>query len=99
MELFFLTGGLGASIAFFLGLAFANSALRVLLLGSFGALLFSAYHASLAADRVDPLLGQLLHAAGDANALGWIAGTLLVARLRCLEWLELNAEEPAQSQA
>jgi len=87
-------------IAFLAGLAFAGSARGVLVLGVLGALLAVCYHAALAAEGLDPLAAQLFHAAGDANALGWLAGTLLVARLRCLEWLAgLHAQEPAQSQA
>jgi hypothetical protein len=41
----------------------------------------------------DPLSRQLVSAAGTANALGWLAGTLLVARLRALEYL--HAQEAA----
>jgi hypothetical protein len=90
MEMFFLAGGFGAATAFFLGLVFATTLLRVLVLGVLGTLVFTAYHAALATDSLDPILAQLMHAAGDANALGWLAGTLLVARLRCLEWLDLQ---------
>jgi hypothetical protein len=92
--MFVLAGGLGALVAFLAGLAFASSARGVIVLGGIGAVLVSAYHAFLAAEGLDPMAAQLFQAAGDANALGWLAGTLLVARLRCLEWLEgLNAQE------
>ena len=48
-------------------------------------------------ELVDPLQFQLLNAACLANALGWLAGTLLVARVRVLEYLD--AQEAAQRQA
>ena len=44
-------------------------------------------------ELVDPLQVELLNAACLANALGWLAGTLLVARVRVLEYLD--AQETA----
>ena len=83
-----MAGGLGCAAAFLLGLAFARSAGRVLALGAVGAILACAFQAAFAANElVDPLRQQFLNAACLANALGWLAGTLLVARLRALEWL------------
>jgi len=83
-----LAGGLGGAVSFLLGLAFARSAGRVLALGALGALLACAFQVAFAANElVDPLQQQFLNAACLANALGWLAGTLLVARLRALEWL------------
>ena len=96
MIVFLLAGGLGALIAFLAGLAFANSPRGVVTLCGIGFVLVCVYHALVAAEGLDPMAAQLFQAAGDANALGWLAGTLLVARLRCLEWLEgrgLNAQE------
>ena len=96
MIVFLLAGGLGALIALLAGLAFAGSARGVIVLGGIGAVLVCAYHALLAAESLDPTSAQLFQAAGDANALGWLAGTILVARLRCLEWLEaLHPQEAA----
>jgi hypothetical protein len=89
-----LAGGLGGAVSFLLGLAFARSAGRVLALGALGALLACAFQVAFAANElVDPLQQQFLNAACLANALGWLAGTLLVARLRALEWL--HAQEAA----
>ena len=63
-------------------------------LGALGALLACAFQAAVAPNElVDPLQLQLLNAACLANTLGWLAGTLLVARLRALEWL--HAQEAA----
>jgi hypothetical protein len=89
-----LAGGLGCAVAFLLGLAFARSAGRVLALGALGALLACAFQVSVAtSELIDPLRQELLNASCLANALGWLAGTLLVARLRALEWL--HAQEAA----
>lgn len=91
-----LAGGLGGAVAFLLGLAFARSAARVLALGTLGAVLAFAFQAMTASDELaDPLAHELLSAAGVANALGWAAGTLLVVRVRVVEWLELHAQEAA----
>ena len=90
----FLAGGLGGAIAFLLGLAFARSGGRVLALGALGALLAFAFQMTAVSDELaDPLQHELLNAACLANALGWLAGTLLVARVRVLEFL--NAQEAA----
>lgn len=87
-----LAGGLGAAIAFLLGLAFARSGGRVVALGALGALLACAFQMTLASSELaDPLEYELLNAASLANSLGWLAGTLLVARVRVLEFL--NAQE------
>jgi hypothetical protein len=85
----FLAGGLGGAVAFLVGLAFARSGGRVLTLGALGVLLACAFQVTVASgERVDPLQLQLLNAACMANALGWLAGTLLVARLRVLAYLD-----------
>jgi hypothetical protein len=84
-----LAGGLGASLAFLVGIAFARSPHALLLLAGTGALLVCALQA-LAGGHSDPVTAQLLNATAVANALGWLAGTLLVVRLRCLEWLEAH---------
>jgi len=90
----FLAGGLGGATAFLLGLAFARSGGRVLALGALGALLACAFQMTVASgELVDPLQYELLNAACLANALGWLAGTLLVARVRVLEYLD--AQEAA----
>lgn len=86
-----LAGGFGAAAALLLGLAFATSAARVIALGALGAALACAAHVVLGAD--DPLVRELVNASATANALGWLAGTLLVGRLRALEWL--HAQEAA----
>lgn len=93
----FLAGGLGGAIAFLFGLAFARSGGRVLALGTVGALLACAFQMTVVSgELVDPLQHQLLNAACVANLLGWLAGTLLVARVRVLEYLELlDAQEAA----
>jgi hypothetical protein len=89
-----LAGGLGGAVAFLLGLAFADSASRVLVLGALGAVLACAFQLLAASDGLaDPLSRQLVSASGTANALGWFAGTLLVARVRALEYL--HAQEAA----
>jgi hypothetical protein len=89
-----LAGGLGGAIAFLLGLAFARSAGRVLVLGTLGVALACAFQLLAASDEfADPLVLRLVSAAGTANALGWLAGTLLVARVRALEYLD--AQEAA----
>jgi hypothetical protein len=88
----FLAGGLGGAIAFLSGLAFAHSGVRVLALGAVGALLACAFQVTVVSgELVDPLQFELLNAACLANALGWLAGTLLVARVRVREYLD--AEE------
>jgi hypothetical protein len=90
----FLAGGLGCAIAFLLGLAFARSGGRVVALGALGALLACAFQVTVVSGELaDPLDYQLLNAASLANALGWLAGTLLVARVRVLEFLD--AQEAA----
>ncbi len=90
----FLAGGLGGAVAFLCGLAFAHTGGRVLALGAAGALLACAFQVTVVSgELVDPLQFQLLNAACLANALGWLAGTLLVARVRVLEYL--NAQEAA----
>jgi heme A synthase len=87
-----LAGGLGGAIAFLSGLAFAHSGDRVLALGAVGALLACAFQITVVSGELaDPVQHELLNAACLANALGWLAGTLLVARLRVLEYL--NAQE------
>jgi hypothetical protein len=89
-----LAGGLGGATAFLVGLAFARSGGRVLALGALGALLACAFQLTVVSgELVDPLQYQLLNAACVANSLGWLAGTLLVARLRVLG--ALDAEEAA----
>jgi heme A synthase len=87
-----LAGGLGGAIAFLSGLAFAHSGGRVLALGAVGALLACAFQITVVSGELaDPVQHELLNAACLANALGWLAGTLLVARVRVLEYL--NAQE------
>jgi hypothetical protein len=89
-----LAGGLGCTVAFLLGLAFARSAGRVLAVGALGPFLACAFQVAVASNElIDPLQQQLLNATCLANTLGWLAGTLLVARLRALEWLD--AQEAA----
>jgi hypothetical protein len=91
---FLLSGGLGAAVSFLGGFALARTGLHVLVLGTFGLLLFTAVQATLAFNPPgDPNVAQLLQAAANANTLGWVAGTLLVARARALEWLALHAQE------
>jgi hypothetical protein len=90
----FLAGGLGGAVAFLLGLAFARSGGRVLALGALGALLAFAFQVTVVSgELVDPLQYELLNAACIANTLGWLTGTLLVARVRVLE--VLHAQETA----
>jgi hypothetical protein len=87
VELVLVAGGGAAAIAFLLGLAFARSVRSLLLLAAAGAFIVMAYHAAAAP-------GELMHAAANANLLSWLAGTLLAARLRALEWLDrLDAQE------
>jgi hypothetical protein len=89
-----LAGGLGGAVAFLLGLAFARSAGRVVALGALGAALACAFQLLAASGELaDPLVLELVSAAGTANGLGWMAGTLLVARVRALEYLD--AQEAA----
>jgi hypothetical protein len=90
----FLAGGLGGAVAFLLGLAFARSGGRVVALGALGALLACAFQVTVVSGELaDPLEHELLNAACLANTLGWLAGTLLVARVRLLELLD--AQEAA----
>lgn len=85
----FLAGGLGGAVAFLLGLAFARSGGRVVALGALGGLLACAFQVTVVSGEIaDPLEHELLNAACLANALGWLAGTLLVARVRVLELLD-----------
>jgi hypothetical protein len=67
----------------------------VLALGALGAVLACAFQVTVVSGELaDPLQQELLNAACVANSLGWLAGTLLVARVRVLEFLELlNAQE------
>ena len=89
-----LAGGLGACVAFLLGLAFATTAARLIGLGALGAVLACSFQLGVGSDGLaDPLARELLDAAALSNALGWLAGTLLVARVRALEWL--HAQEAA----
>jgi hypothetical protein len=89
----FLAGGLGLAVAFLLGLALADTAGRLIALAGLGAVLACCFQLALGADEfADPLARQLMNAAGMANALGWFAGTCLVARVRALEWLETRLE-------
>jgi hypothetical protein len=94
-SVFLLAGGLGAAVSFFGGFVLAHTLLRVFALGTFGLLLCAGVQASFAfSPLADPNAAQLFHAAANANALGWLAGTALVARLRAVEWLDaLNAQE------
>jgi hypothetical protein len=90
-----LAGGLGGAVAFILGLAFARTPSAVVALGALGAVLACAFQAlASSGELADPLVVQLVSAAGTANGLGWIAGTLLVGRLRALEYLD--AQEATQ---
>jgi len=88
-----LAGGFGGAVAFLLGLAFTRSAARVVALGTLGPVLACAFQMAASSELADPLSRQLVGAAGTANALGWIAGTVLVARVRALEYLD--AQEAA----
>ena len=68
---------------------FAHSGGRVLALGAVGALLACAFQITVVSGELaDPVQHELLNAACLANALGWLAGTLLVARVRVLEYLD-----------
>ena len=90
MQLFLITGGGAAALAFLFGLAFARSAFSLLLVAAGGAFIVMAYHAFAAP-------GALMHAAANANLLSWLAGTVLAARLRALQWVDeleaLDAQE------
>jgi hypothetical protein len=92
VQLFLITGGGAAALAFLVGLAFARSAFSLLLVAAGGAFIAMAYHAFAAS-------GELMHAAANANLLSWLAGTILAARLRALQWLDeldaLDAQEAA----
>jgi hypothetical protein len=96
LSVFLLAGGLGATVSFFGGFVLANTLMRLFALGTFGFLLCAGVQASFVVSPVaDPNAAQLFHAAANANALGWLAGTALVARLRAVEWLGLHAQEAA----
>jgi hypothetical protein len=90
VELFVLTGGAGATVAFLVGLAFARSAVSLLLLAAAGAFIVTAYHAAASPTG-------LLYATANANLLGWLAGTILAARLRALEWVDAQDARAATS--
>jgi hypothetical protein len=84
MEVFLLGGGASAAAALVVGLAFVRSFVGVAWLLALGAFAVACVHA----------LGppnELLQAAANANFLGWAAGSLVVARTRALEWVELDA--------
>ena len=81
MQLFLATGGGAAALAFLIGLGYARSALTLLLLAGAGAFIVMAYHATASPD-------DFMHAAANANLLGWLSGTVLAARLRALEWID-----------
>ena len=88
MQLFLVTGGGAAALAFLVGLAYARSVFSLLLLAGAGAFIVMTYHAVASPG------GELMHAAANANLLGWLSGTVLAARLRALQWVdELNAQE------
>ena len=84
-------------MAFLLGLALAHTAGRLIGLGALGAVLACFFQLGVGSDELaDPLARELLNAAAIANTLGWLAGTLLVARVRALEWVDgLHAQEAA----
>jgi hypothetical protein len=66
----------------------------VLALGVLGALLAFAFQVTVVSgELVDPVQYELLNAACIANTLGWLTGTILVARVRVLELLD--AQETA----
>lgn len=89
MELFLVTGGAGAVLAFLVGIAYARTTFSLLLLASGGLFLLTAYHALAQPD-------ELHHATANANLLGWLVGTALAARVRVLEWVEsLDPQEAA----
>jgi hypothetical protein len=79
--LFLATGGGAAALAFLVGLAYGRSVFSLLLLAGAGAFIVMAYHATASP-------GELMHAAANANLLGWLSGTVLAARLRALEWID-----------
>lgn len=81
MELFLATGGGAAALAFLVGLAYGRSVFSLLLVAGAGAFIVMAYHATASP-------GELMHAAANANLLGWLSGTVLAARLRALEWVD-----------
>jgi hypothetical protein len=86
MEVFVLGGGASAAASLLLGLVFARSFVGIAWLLALGAIGAALIHA------LGPSSG-LLQAAANANFLGWSAGSLIVARTRAIEWLELDAEE------
>jgi hypothetical protein len=90
VQLFLITGGGAAALAFLVGVAFARNVLSLLLVAAAGAFIVVAYHAFAAP-------GELMHAAANANLLSWLAGTVLAARARALEWVDeldsLDAQE------
>jgi hypothetical protein len=88
MELFLLGGGASAAAALVVGLAFARSLIGISLLLALGAFAVALVHA------VGPP-NELLQASANANFLGWAAGSLVVARTRAMEWLDLHAQEAA----
>ena len=81
-----LTGGAGAVLAFLVGLAYARSLFSLLVLASAGVFIVLGYHAAAQPN-------ELVHAAANANLLGWLSGAVLAARVRALEWL--HAQEAA----
>ena len=84
-----LAGGLGGAVAFLSGLAFAHSGGRVLARGAVGALLACAFQITVVSGELaDPVQHELLKAACHANTHGWLAATLLVARVPELEYLD-----------
>jgi hypothetical protein len=91
VELFMLTGGAGAALAFLLGLAFARSALSLIILAAGGALVVTAYHAAVTPD-------ELLRTVANTNLLGWLLGTILAARVRALEWIDRMESSPLDPQ-
>jgi hypothetical protein len=89
MELFLVTGGAGAVLAYLVGIAYARSAFSLLLLASGGLFLLTAFLALAQPD-------ELQHATANVNLLGWLVGTALAARVRVLEWVEsLDPQEAA----
>jgi hypothetical protein len=83
MEVFLLGGGASAAAALLVGLAFARSVMGIAFLAALGAFAVALVHA------VGPP-NELLQASANANFLGWAAGSLIVARTRAIEWLDLG---------
>ena len=96
----FLAGGLGAAVAFTAGLAFATTAVRVTVLGGLGAVLACCFQLGVLSNGLaDPLVQQLLTAAGTANALGWLAGKPAGGVLNPVHWTLLSERlEPTTRQ-